>query len=256
MFIINAYWTVVAGQEVAAREALADLAQQIKEKEHDTWMYLVHVSNTDPGINAFPPAGAGAITFWEGYKNRHAFERHASGPILQKFIKDHGALFLNMYGPTSPFMMYQGLDRAAGFIRPKAAEPSLFTVIARWSIRPGDEAKVHRALQGYVAQVYEVEPYTSIYTANVPDQSAHLPSYPTSAPNQLVFNSGWENHDAFIEHTKAQPYQDFLADHGHLFLQANGAKTNNQPYMTTAVLKRIAGFFRKEAFTAHEGTKA
>jgi hypothetical protein len=40
----------------------------------------------------------------------------------------------------------------------------------------------------------------------------------------------------------------FLKKHGHLFVQAGPGSTTH-PYMTTSVLKRFAGFFRKEAFS-------
>ena len=40
---------------------------------------------------------------------------------------------------------------------------------------------------------------------------------------------------------------DFLKKHGHLFVQAGPGSTTH-PYMTTSVLKRFAGFFRKQAF--------
>jgi quinol monooxygenase YgiN len=248
MFIINSTWTILAGREAAALSALSDLARHIHEAEPDTWMYLIHVANPDPKIKAFPPPGPGTVTFFEGFRDESAFMKHVSGPVLTGFITKYGELFLNMYGTTSPFVVSQGLETAAGFIRPAAAEPALYTVIARWSIKPGNEAAAHRALHGYVADVHRLEPETLMYTANVPARGSEAPSFPTSAPNQLVFNSGWKNHDAFVAHTQAQPYKDFLAHHGQLFLQANNAKTKNHPYMTTAVLKRIAGFFRPEAF--------
>ncbi|WP_437308153.1 putative quinol monooxygenase [Sorangium sp. So ce388] len=249
MLIINSTWTVVPGQEAAARQALAELAKQVHEGEPETWMYLIHVSNSDPGVNAFPPAGSGAVTFFEGFKDASSFLKHVSGPILQGFIAKHGALLLNMYGPTLPFVTSQALDTASGFIRPEADEPSLFTVIARWNIKQGAEDEALRALEGYVAEVHRVEPGTFMYTANIPSRSAQVSSFPPSSPNQLVFNSGWKDHDAFIEHTQAAPYRDFLARYGHLFLQVNGEDTGDRPYMTTAVLKRIAGFFRPEAFS-------
>ncbi len=249
MFIINATWTIQAGQEAAAQQALAELARQVQEGEPETWMYLIHVANTDPGVFVFPPAGRGAVTFFEGFRDPQAFKKHVTGPILTRFIEKYGVLFLNMYGPQSPFVVSQGLETASGFIRPDAAEASLYTVIARWSIKPGGEDAARRALVDYVADVYRVEPGTFMYTANVPSQSEELPSFPTSAQNQLVFNSGWKDHDAYVEHTQAAPYRDLLAQHGHLFLQANGANTSDHPYMTTAVLKRIAGFFRAEAFS-------
>ncbi|MGC4086761.1 MAG: antibiotic biosynthesis monooxygenase [Polyangiaceae bacterium] len=248
MFIINSTWNVLLGQEAAARQALIELEREVHASEPDTWMYLIHAPNTAPGIRAFPPASVGSVTFFEGFKDEHAFKKHVSSGPLQRFIQKHGELFLNMYGTSTPFVVSQGLSTASGFIREAAAEQNLYTVIARWSIQPGHEAEAVRALHHYVSEVLRVEPGTYMYTANQPAQTPELPSFPSSAPNQLVFNSGWKDHDAFVHHTQAAPYKQFLEQHGKLFIQVNGAKTSNQPYMTTAVLKRIAGFFRPEAF--------
>ena len=248
MFIINSTWTILAGREAVALEALGELARQVQAVEPDTWMYLIHVPNPDPNIRAFPPAGSGTVTFFEGFRDEAAFRKHVEGASLTGFIAKYGELFLNMYGASTPFVLAQGLETASGFIRPEAAEPTLFTVIARWNIQPGHEAAARRALHRYVVDVHRVEPGTFMYTANTPVPAGQSPSFPTSALNQLVFNSGWKDHAAFVEHTQAAPYRDLLEQHGRLFLQTNGATTSNQPYMTTSVLTRIAGFFRPEAF--------
>jgi hypothetical protein len=65
--------------------------------------------------------------------------------------------------------------------------------------------------------------------------------------DQVTFNSAWKNHDAFVAHTKEPVYQEFLKKSGDLFVQAVPGQTTH-PYMTTSVLKRFAGFLRKEAF--------
>jgi hypothetical protein len=61
------------------------------------------------------------------------------------------------------------------------------------------------------------------------------------------YNSSWTNQQAFFDHGSGPVYQDYLKEHGHLFVQA-GPNSTTHPYMTTSVLKRFAGFFRKEAF--------
>lgn len=246
MYIVNAFWTIAAGNEAAAHTALASLADDIERHEPDTWMYLVHDPNVDKGINTFPPPGPGQIAFIEGYKNRAALAAHAAR--LAGFLAQNGKLFLNMYGPTSPFMMVQGLLRDDGFIRRSAADPGVFQVIARWVTKPGHALRVKAALVDYVKAVRDTEPKTCMYTANVPDLSIDSPSMPPLSPDRLIYNSSWTDHDAFVEHTKGAPYQDFLAAHGDLFVQVPGSRTHTQPYMTTAVLKRFAGFFRDQAF--------
>ena len=64
----------------------------------------------------------------------------------------------------------------------------------------------------------------------------------------LVYNSSWTNQQAFFDHGSGPVYQNFLKEHGDLFVQAGPGSTTH-PYMTTSVFKRFAGFFRKEAFT-------
>lgn len=103
------------------------------------------------------------------------------------------------------------------------------------------------ALGDYVKTVRAAEPGTYMYTASVPDMEGA--SFPPVSPDRLIFNSSWKDHAAFLEHGKGAPYREFLARHGHLFVQALGEPTTTQPYMTTAVLKRCAGFFRPEAFS-------
>jgi hypothetical protein len=71
---------------------------------------------------------------------------------------------------------------------------------------------------------------------------------PPSQVDALVYNSSWTNQQEFFAHGSGPVYQNFLKEHGDLFVQA-GPDSTTHPYMTTSVLKRFAGFFRKEAFT-------
>src|SRR2546430_15510619 len=122
MYIIDAFWSIVPGNERAAIGALEALAQQIQSSQPDTWMYLIHTPNFDPGINIYPPPSPMQVAFVEGYKDREAFLKHHHGPNLAKFIADNGSLFLNMYGPTSPFVIVQTMELAVGFIRPEEVD--------------------------------------------------------------------------------------------------------------------------------------
>jgi quinol monooxygenase YgiN len=248
MYIVNAFWTITAGNEKAAHAALTEWADNVKQNEPDTWMYLIHDPNFDQGINAFPPPAASQVAFIEGYKDRDAFHKHAAR--LSTFLAKNGNLFLFMYGPTFPFMILQCYEFADGFIRKEADDPSVFQVEARWLVKPGNMAKVRAALVDYIKAVRKTEPGTYMYTTNASDNSPHSPSIPPLPHDALTYNSSWKDHDAFVEHSQGAPYQDFLAQHGHLFVQALGAPTDKQPYMTTSVLKRFAGFFRPEAFSA------
>jgi len=247
MYITNAFWSIVPGNEQAAYAALENLAAEIEQAEPDTWLYLIHKPNLDPGINIYPPPASVQVAFVEGYKNRAAFLKHHHGPILANFIKTYGALFLNMYGATTPFVIVQTMEMAVGFIRPEQVDPNVFQVEARWVMKPGNRKKVTAALTDYVKAVKKIEPGTYMYTVSFADASPDSAAIPPMQLDQVTYNSAWKDHDAFVAHTKEPVYQDFLKQHGDLFVQA-AAGVTTQPYMTTSVLKRFAGFLRPEAF--------
>ena len=152
-----------------------------------------------------------------------------------------------MYGPTAPFVIVQTLELAVGFIRPEQVDPNVFQVEARWSMTPGNRAKVAAALVDYVKAVKDDEPGTYMYTVSFADDSPNSVAIPPMQRDAVTFNSAWKNHDAFVAHTKNPVYQDFLTAHGDLFVQSIPGSTM-YPYMTTSVLKRFAGFLRPEAF--------
>lgn len=129
MYLVNAFWTIADGCEAAAHAALAALAADVEAHEPDTWMYLVHDPDLDPGVDIFPPPTSRQVGFVEGYKDRAAFAAH--GRRLAGFLAEHGGLFLHVYGPTCPFMTLQSLLPEAGFIRHAAAAPDVFQVVAR-----------------------------------------------------------------------------------------------------------------------------
>ena len=247
MYIVNAFWSIIQGSEPEAYAALHDLAAEILRAEPDTWLYLIHKPNLDPGINTYPPPAAVQVAFVEGYKDRDAFLKHHHGPILANFIKTHGHLFLNMYGASTPFVIVQTLELAVGFIRPEEVDPNVFQVEARWVMKPGNRDKIAAALVDYVKAVKQIEPGTYMYTVSFADDSPDSAAIPPMQLDTVTYNSAWKDHDAFIAHTKEPVYQEFLKRHGHLFVQAVPGATT-QPYMTTSVLKRIAGFLRPEAF--------
>jgi quinol monooxygenase YgiN len=247
MYINNAFWSIIPGNEAKAYAALSDLAMQIKQSEPDTWLYLVHKPNLDPGINIYPPPASVQVAFVEGYKDRAAFLKHHHGPILANFIKTNGALFLNMYGATTPFVIVQTMEMAVGFIRPEEVDPNVFQVEARWVMKPGNRDKIAAALVDYVKAVKQIEPGTYMYTVSFADPSPDSVAIPPMQLDTVTYNSAWKDHDAFVALTKEPVYQEFLKNHGNLFVQAAAGSTM-QPYMTTSVMKRIAGFLRPEAF--------
>jgi len=247
MYIVDAFWQIVPGNEVKAYAALDSLAGKVEQTEPDTWMYLQHKTNFDPGINIYPPPSPQQVAFVEGFKDRDAYLKHRE--VYKDFIAVYGSLFLNMYGPTAPFRIVQAMELAVGFIRPLAADPNVFQVEARWVMKAGagNREKVKAALIPYVKAVKDKEPETYMYTVSFADASEKSPSIPPMQLDQVTYNSSWKDHDAFVAHTKEPVYQEFLKAAGDLFVQAIPGQTTH-PYMTTSVLKRFAGFFRKEAF--------
>lgn len=248
MYINDAFWSIIPGNEAKAYAALGALAELVHREQPDTWMYLIHTPNLDPGVNTFPMPGPEQVAFVEGYKDRDAFHKHHNSPIMKEFFAKHGSYFLNMYGPTVPFMMVQTLEMIDGFIRPGADVMTAWQVEARWVLKPGCREKVKEALKPYVYNVRTQEPETLMYTVSVADASEQSLALPPSQVDALVYNSSWTNKQGFLDHGSGAVYQDFLKEHGQLFVQA-GPGSITHPYMTTSVLKRFAGFFRKEAFT-------
>lgn len=249
MYLNDAFFSIIPGNEAKAYAALGELAAQVEKDQPDTWMYLIHTPNLDPGVNTFPMPGPEQVAFVEGYKDRDAYHRHHNSPIMKEFFAKNGAYFLNMYGTTVPWMMVQTLEMIDGFIRPEADTMTAWQVEARWVMKPGRRDEVKEALKGYVARVRVEEPTTLMYTVSFADTSEQAMALPPSQHDALVYNSSWTDQKAFFAHGDGAPYQDFLKEHGDLFVQAGPGSTTH-PYMTTSVLKRFAGFFRQEAFTA------
>jgi len=122
MYINNAFFSIVPGNEAKAYAALGALAAQIKATEPDTWLYLIHTPNFDPGINIYPPPSPMQVAFVEGYKDRDAFIAHHTAEYGEVHLHS-GALFLTCMGPTSPFVIVQTMELAVGFIRPRRWTP-------------------------------------------------------------------------------------------------------------------------------------
>ena len=77
MYIVDAFWSIIPGNEAKAYAALGALAAQVEKEQPDTWMYLIHTPNLDPGVNTFPMPGPEQVGFVEGYKDRDAYETTA-----------------------------------------------------------------------------------------------------------------------------------------------------------------------------------
>ena len=248
MYINDAFLSIIPGNEAKAYAALGALSAAVEATQPDTWMYLIHTPNLDPGTNIYPPVTATQVAFVEGYKDFAAYQAHHGSQVMKDFVANSGQYFLNMYGPTVPFFLLQGLEMIDGFIRPGANVMDAWQDEARWVMKPGCREKVKAALRPYVQAVHDDEPTTLMYTVSVADASEQSFSLPPSQLDALVFNSSWTNKQTFFDHGNGPVYQGFLKEHRDLFVQAGPGSTTH-PYMTTSVLKRFAGFFREEAFS-------
>ena len=63
MYIIDAFWSIIPGNETTAYAALGELAARVEREEPDTWMYLLHTPNLDRGVNTFPMPGPEQVAF-------------------------------------------------------------------------------------------------------------------------------------------------------------------------------------------------
>jgi quinol monooxygenase YgiN len=114
----------------------------------------------------------------------------------------------------------------------------MYSLIAKWTILPGNEDNAIAALKKLAEQVQQQEPGTLIYTIFTPDFKEK--SLPTPPAGEVTFIEIYENNDAFMAHINGIAYQDFLTNYGQLFLNDFGGK----PFVTFGVIEKQAGFFR------------
>jgi len=86
MYINDAFLSIVPGNEAKAYAALGALADAVKATQPDTWMYLIHTPNLDPGTNIYPPVTSAQVAFVEGYKDFAAYQAHHSSQVMKDFV--------------------------------------------------------------------------------------------------------------------------------------------------------------------------
>ena len=127
MYSLTSTWTLKRGKEKPAITALKRLAQQVKQHEEGTLIYLVHVPDMTQA--SLPTPSNLEVVFFEVYRNKAAFCAHVNGPRFQEFVAKHDDLFLSTKGECAdsksvgkPFTTVEFLQRKAGFIRRSAME--------------------------------------------------------------------------------------------------------------------------------------
>jgi quinol monooxygenase YgiN len=125
LYSLTTTWTLKPGKEKPAVAAIKRLAEQVKQHEAGTLIYLAHVPDMTQA--SMPTPSNLEVVFFEVYRNKAAFCTHVTGPYFQGFVAKHGDLFLSTKGecadPKSagkPFSTIEFLQRKAGFIRRNA----------------------------------------------------------------------------------------------------------------------------------------
>jgi uncharacterized protein len=124
----------------------------------------------------------------------------------------------------------------------------VITLIAKWTIKQGCEAKAISALKVLAEKVVKEE-RTLIYLCHTPDLSRYecrnnddIESLPTPSAQEVIFFEQYADEKAFCDHINSKTFQDFVKRHGKLFLASNG-----KPFVLIQFLNKEAGFIRKEA---------
>ena len=125
MFPLISTWTINQGSEEKAVAALKDLAEQVREEETNTLVYLVHTPDMEQPSLPTPPSAQ--VVFFEVYKDKDACFAHINGPAFQGFLAKYGDLFLSTKvncpgggAVNNPYLTVEFLRREGGFIRPDA----------------------------------------------------------------------------------------------------------------------------------------
>jgi quinol monooxygenase YgiN len=130
----------------------------------------------------------------------------------------------------------------------KNLEETMFTLIAKWTIKQGQERAAIAALKRLAKQV-EQEEDTLIYLVHVPDMSQE--SLPTPSNLEVVFFEAYKNKAAFLAHVCGPIFKKFVAENIDLFLFTTSAcqdgENDKNPFVLAEFLSRKAGFIRPEA---------
>jgi uncharacterized protein len=128
----------------------------------------------------------------------------------------------------------------------------MYTLIAKWTIKQGQETPALNALKNLAKEVLKNEKDTLIYLVHTPDlKEANLP---TPSPLEIVFFEVYRNKSAFIAHVTGPTFTAFVKQYGALFLsttvQCSDGGSSTNPFVLAEVLNRKAGFIRDETSTA------
>jgi quinol monooxygenase YgiN len=124
MISLYSTWWIKPENEKKIEPVLHQLAQEVKENEKGTLMYLVHKPLYDyptpkageKQIQSEPAVRPGTLVFVEKYESWQAFEDHLYGPYFTKFVAEYKDLFVpNNDG--NPFVQVVFMEEITGFIK-------------------------------------------------------------------------------------------------------------------------------------------
>jgi quinol monooxygenase YgiN len=115
MYPTIAKWAIKPGSELQAIAALINLAEDVKNNEDNTLVYMVHIPNLN-GFNTDPKPLQTEVVFFEVYRDEAALNAHINGPVFTGFVKTNGDLF-EKDDKGNVKMSVETLSHIAGFAR-------------------------------------------------------------------------------------------------------------------------------------------
>lgn len=91
----------------------------------------------------------------------------------------------------------------------------MITIIAKWTILPGNEKKAVTAINTLAAFVQKSEPGTLVYLPHTINMKGF--NTPKPNPGAVIFYEVYKNQAALDKHISSNAYKQFLKDYSHLF---------------------------------------
>ena len=116
----------------------------------------------------------------------------------------------------------------------------MLSIVTRWWIAPGREARAVRALRRLAQAIEEREPHTTMYMIHT--AIAEWPR-PGPARIEVVFVGAWTDRAAFEQHLSGPVFNGWIAAYADLFLADDGGEL----LVDSELMSRRAGFVRPTA---------
>lgn len=124
----------------------------------------------------------------------------------------------------------------------------MITTIGQWNIKPGKEAKAHKALKSLAEEVVKNEPGTLVYFVHAPDMKGF--NLPTPSPTAVYFYEVYKDLPALQAHLEGS-FKSFVKENKKLFLTTKvslpDGSTVEELFVTGNSMVRLGGFARPES---------